>query len=252
MIDTHCHIFKEYYEDIESVIKRMDNNIIIVSGTNDIDNMEIIDLCSKYPNVYGTLGIHPTEVSKITDNSFKIIEENLNNPKIVGIGEIGLDYYWEKETKNIQKEVFIRQINLAKKYNKPIVVHTRESINDTFEVLKEYAKGLKIDIHCFSSSLEMANNFINIGCRLGIGGVLTFKNNSKLKEVIKNIDLSNIMLETDSPFLTPEPYRGKRNEPYNVLYVAKMIADIKQISLDEVLKVTTNNAVSQFDLPIQL
>lgn len=252
MIDTHCHIFKEYYEDISFVIEKMKNNIIIVSGTNDIDNLEVIELCNKYPNVYGTLGIHPTEISKITDDSYKIIEDNLTNPKIVGIGEIGLDYYWEKENKEIQKDIFIKQINLAKKYNKPIVVHTRDSINDTYEILKEHAQGLKIDIHCFSSSIEMANNFINIGCRLGIGGVLTFKNNTKLKEVVKNIDLRNIMLETDSPFLTPEPYRGQKNEPYNVLYVAKVIADIKDTSLEEVLEITTSNAIDQFDLPMQL
>lgn len=252
MIDTHCHLFKEYYEDIFKVIKNMGNNIVIVSGTNDLDNLEVIELCNKYPNVYGTIGIHPTEIKNKTDNSFKIIEDNINNPKIVGIGEIGLDYFWEKENKDIQKEIFIKQINIAKKYNKCIVVHSRDALNDTYEILKEYGQGLKIDIHCFSSSLEMANDFIKIGCKLGIGGVLTFKNNSKLKEVIKNIDLSNIVLETDSPFLTPEPFRGKQNEPYNIIYVAKEIAKLKNIEVEEVLKSTTNNAISQFDLPIEL
>lgn len=252
MIDTHCHIFKQYYEDIDEVVKNMNGNIMIVSGTNDIDNLEVLELCNRYPNVYGTLGIHPTEVSKMTENSFKIIEDNLNNSKIVGIGEIGLDYYWEKDNKDIQKEVFIKQIELAKKYNKPIVVHTRDSINDVYEILKTHGKDLKIDIHCFSSSLEMANNFIKLGCKLGIGGVLTFKNNSKLKEIIKSIDLENIMLETDSPYLTPEPNRGKRNEPYNVYYVAKCIAEIKEISVENVLDITSKTAIFQFDLPIQL
>lgn len=250
MIDTHCHLFKEYYDDISQVLDKMSDNIIIVSGTNDLDNLEVIDLCNKYPNVYGTLGIHPTEISKITDDSFKIIEKNINNPKIVGIGEIGLDYYWTKENKEEQKSIFIKQINLAKKYNKPIVVHTRDSINDVYEILKEYGDGLKIDIHCFSSSLEMANLFIKLGCRLGIGGVLTFKNNEKLKEIVKKIPLENILLETDSPFLTPEPNRGKRNEPYNVYYVALCIADLKDLSVGEILKKTTENAISQFDLPI--
>ena len=120
MIDTHCHLFKEYYEDIDEVIKHMGNNIIIVSGTCDTDNKEVIDLCNKYSNVYGTIGIHPTEIKNMTDESFKIIEDNINNPKIVGIGEIGLDYYWEKDNKDIQKEVFIKQIELARKYNKCI------------------------------------------------------------------------------------------------------------------------------------
>lgn len=251
MIDTHCHLFKGYYEDIDEVIKHMGNNIIIVSGTCDTDNKEVIDLCNKYSNVYGTIGIHPTEIKNMTDESFKIIEDNINNSKIVGIGEIGLDYYWEKDNKDIQKEVFIKQIELARKYNKCIVVHSRDALNDTYEILKNY-EDVKVDIHCFSSSLEMANNFIKLGCKLGIGGVLTFKNNVKLKEVIKNISLEHIMLETDSPYLTPEPNRGKRNEPYNVIYVASVIAEIKGISLEEVLKITSQNAISQFDLPIQL
>lgn len=252
MIDTHCHVISEYYDDIYSVINKMGNDTIIISGTNDKDNLEVIKLCDKYPNVYGTIGIHPTEIKNITSDSFKIIEDNINNPKIVGIGEIGLDYYWEKNNKEKQKEIFIKQIDLARKFNKPIVVHTRDSINDAYNILKNHAIGLKVDIHCFSSSLEMANNFIKIGCKLGIGGVLTFKNNKSLKEVVENIDLSNIILETDSPFLTPEPFRGKKNEPFNIIYVAEEIARIKKIKLEEVLKITTKNAIDQFDLPIQL
>lgn len=249
MIDTHCHLFKDDYEDIEDVIKKMGNNIMIVSGTNDLDNLEVIELCDKYPNIYGTIGIHPTEIKSITKDSFKIIEDNLNNPKIVGIGEIGLDYYWSKENKEVQKEVFISQIELARKYKKCIVVHSREALNDTYEILKNY-KDVKVDIHCFSSSLEMANNFINLGCKLGIGGVLTFKNNIKLKDVVSKIDLKHILLETDSPYLTPEPNRGKRNEPYNIIYIAEKIAELKGISTDDVLEITSLNAINQFDLPI--
>lgn len=249
MIDTHCHVFKKYYDNIEEVIKKIDKNIIIVAGTNDEENKEVLDLCMKYKNVYGTLGIHPTELLNMTSQSLNFIEENLLNPKIVGIGEIGLDYYWNKSNKDYQKEIFISQINLAKKYNKAIVVHSREAINDTFEILKEYAKGLKIDIHCFSGSLEMANKFIDLGCMLGVGGILTFKN-TKLVNTIINIPISKILLETDSPFLTPEPFRGKKNEPFNVLYVAKKISEIKNISLEEVLEITKNNAINQFDLNI--
>ena len=252
MIDTHCHLFKEYYSDIDEVIKKMEDNIIIVSATNEEDILEVINLCDKYTNVYGTIGIHPTEAKNIIDKDLKIIEENISNPKIVGIGEIGLDYYWEKENKEEQKELFIKQINLAKKYNKSIVVHSRDSINDTYEILSEYAKGLKIDIHCFSASLEMALKFIKLGCRLGIGGVLTFKNSQKLKDIVENIDLEYLLLETDSPYLTPEPNRGKKNEPYNIIYVAEEIAKIKQTTLGNVLNITTINAIDQFDLPIQL
>lgn len=246
MIDTHCHIFPEYYENLEDVINRMGNNKIIVSGTNENDNREVLELCKKYENVYGTLGIHPTE--KYNDNVIKMIEDNIDNSKIVGIGEIGLDYYWEKNNKEEQKKFFIKQIELARKYNKCIVVHIREAINDAYEILEKYAKGMKIDIHCYSGSLEMAEKFINLGCKLGIGGVLTFKNNVKLVEVVKKLDLSNFMLETDSPFLTPEPYRGKRNEPYNIIYVANKIAEIKNIPVTEVLNITYNTSISQFDL----
>lgn len=246
MIDTHAHILNEYYDDIDKVINNMKENIIIISGTNDVDNMEVIKLCNKYKNVYGTLGIHPEEVDNMTVNSYKIIEDNINNPKIVGVGEIGLDYHYTKDNKEKQKTVFIDQLNIAKRYNKSVVVHSRDAIADTYEILKDY-KELKKDIHCFSGSIEMAKEFIKINCRLGIGGVLTFKN-SKLSDVIKQLPIDSILLETDSPFLTPEPFRGNKNEPYNIIYVAKKIAEIKGFSLEEVLKITKDNAICQFDL----
>lgn len=239
MVDTHCHITSEYYDNIDEVINKMKDNIIIVSGTNKDDIKEVINLCN-YKNVYGTIGIYPTE-----ELDLKIIEDNINNKKIVGIGEIGLDYHLE-HNKEEQINKFIKQLDLARKYNKTVVIHTREAMQDTYDILKNY-KDLKKVIHCYSGSLEMAQEFIKIGCRLGIGGVLTFKN-SKLKDVIKEIDLKYLLLETDSPFLTPEPYRGTKNEPYNIIYVAKKIAEIKNISLEEVLEVTTLNAKDQFDL----
>lgn len=248
MIDTHCHLFKQYYNNIEEVIKKMGNNIIIVSGTNKEDNQEVIKLCNQYKNVYGTIGIHPTEIASADEMNFTWIENNLSNSKIVGIGEIGLDYYWNKENKEKQKEIFIKQIELAKKYKKPIIVHSRDAINDTYQILKEYGRNIKINLHCFTGSIEMANEFIKLGCKLGIGGVITFKNNVKLVEVVKKIPIEAILLETDSPFLSPEPLRGKQNEPYNILYIAKKIAEIKEESLETILKITTQNAISQFDV----
>ena len=239
MVDTHCHITSEYYDNILEVISKMKDNIIIVSGTNKEDIKEVINLCN-YKNIYGTIGIYPTEELEL-----KIIEDNINNKKIVGIGEIGLDYHLE-HNKEEQKNKFIKQLDLARKYNKTVVIHTRDAIQDTYDILKNY-KDLKKVIHCYSGSLEMAKEFIKIGCRLGIGGVLTFKN-SKLKDVVKEIDLKYLLLETDSPFLAPEPLRGTKNEPYNVIYVAKKIAEIKNISLEEVLDITTLNAKDQFDL----
>lgn len=247
MVDTHCHLSYDDYSNLDEVINRMKDNIIIISGCNTKTNKEVIELCNKYDNIYGTLGIHPEEVENVCEDDFKYIEDNINNPKIVAIGEIGLDYYWVKDNKEKQKELFIRQLELAKKYNKGVVVHSRDSIQDTYDILK-MSRINKVDIHCFSSSLEMAEEFIKLGARIGIGGVLTFKNSQKLKEVVKNIDLKCLLLETDSPYLSPEPLRGKKNEPYNVYYVAEKIAEIKGISTEEVLEQTTKNAISQFDL----
>lgn len=247
MIDTHCHLDYEDYDNLEEVINKMENNILIASGASGQGNKNVIELCNKYKNIYGTIGIHPEEIDENIEENIKYIEENLNNPKIVGIGEIGLDYYWSKEKKELQRKYFKIQLELAKKYNKCAVIHSRDAIEETYEILKESGHN-KVNIHCFSGSLEMAEKFIKLGYSLGICGVLTFKNASKLKEVVKNIDLSYLLLETDSPYLTPEPYRGKKNEPYNVYFVAQEIAKIKNISKDEVFEVTTRNAKRQFDL----
>ncbi|MBE6138649.1 MAG: TatD family deoxyribonuclease [Firmicutes bacterium] len=251
MIDTHCHLNFEDYNNLDDIINRMKENIIIVSGCDGRTNQDVLNLCNKYDNIYGCLGIHPESVDTATVQDLKFIEGNLNHPKIVAIGEIGLDYYWTKENKALQKEWFQSQIDLAKKYDKAIVVHSRDSIQDTYDMLKN-SQVSKVDIHCFSSSLEMAEKFIKLGAKIGIGGVLTFKKSEKLKEVVKAIDLKHILLETDSPYLTPEPYRGQKNEPYNVYYVAQKIAEIKGETLENVLKETSKNAVIQFDLPIVL
>lgn len=250
MIDTHCHIFKEYYDNIDEVINDM-NGIMITAGIDDSSNLEVIETVNKYENVYGVIGIQPEELSKLTSDSYKIIEENINNSKIVGVGEIGLDYYWDTTQKEFQKEVFRNLLDIADKYHKPVVIHSREAIEDTYEILKDYPN-LRCVLHCYSSSLEMAKKFIKNGVMLGIGGVATFKNSKKLHEVIKEIPLEYLLLETDSPFLTPDPYRGKTNYPKNVYLVAEKIAEIKEISVEEVLEVTTKNAIKQFDLPIHV
>lgn len=247
MIDTHCHLDYEDYDNLDEVINKMGNNIIIVSGASIQGNKNVIELCNKYQNIYGTIGIHPEEIDENIEDNLKFIEENINNPKIVGIGEIGLDYHWSKDSKDLQRKYFKIQLELAKKYNKCAVIHSRDAIEETYEILKESGHN-KVNIHCFSGSLEMAEKFIKLGYLLGIGGVVTFKNASKLKEIVKNVDLSHLLLETDSPYLTPEPNRGKKNEPYNIYYVAGEIAKIKNISREEVFKVTTENAKRQFDL----
>lgn len=248
MIDTHCHLDEKDYSNIEEVVKRMDGNYMIVSGYNHESNMHVIDLISKYDNIYGTIGLHPSDVTESYMEELKYIEDNINNSKIVGIGEIGLDYYWEKDKKELQKSAFISQIKLAKKYNKTIVIHSREAIEDTFNILNEYLGSNKAVLHCYSSNIEMAKKFQKFNIKFGIGGVVTFKNSVKLKEVVKEMDIQYLLLETDSPYLTPEPYRGQKNEPCNIKYVAEEIAKIKSIDYETVLKETTFNAISQFDL----
>ena len=176
LIDTHCHLSKKDYDNLDEVIMQMKDNIIITSGTNLGTNKEVLEICHTYSNVYGTIGIHPEEINNIKEDDFKFIEEHINDTKIVGIGEIGLDYYWTKDNKDEQKEVFIRQLKLAQKYNKPVVIHSRDAIQDTYDILKGLNLTIPIDIHCYSSSLEMAREFIKLGAYFGIGGVLTFKN----------------------------------------------------------------------------
>ncbi len=246
MVDTHCHLFVSDYPDIDDVIKRMGDNIVIVSGVDDASNREVLELCSRYRNVYGTLGIHPESVS--LDYSLDFIRQHINDDKIVAVGEIGLDYYYTKDNKDAQIELFCKQIEIAVSNNKPIVVHSRDAINDTFNIIKRYNYGSRTLIHCFSSSLEMARNFIGLGCILGVGGVVTFKNSMKLKEVVSNVSLDSLVLETDSPYMTPVPFRGKRNEPCNIVYVAKEISNLTGVSYDEVLKITSRNACIFFDL----
>lgn len=243
LIDTHCHLYKEYYDDLDKLINDMkEKNIYaIVNGTNYEDNKEILDLKYKYSNIFITMGIHPTELEE--DNNFDFIKDN--KQRIVGIGEIGLDYYWNKDNKEEQIKIFIEQLNFAEQNNLPVIIHSRESTNDLYEILKKFK--LKGIIHAFSGSYEMAHKFIKLGYKLGVGGVVTFKN-SKLKDVIKQIDINDIVLETDSPYLSP--YRGKQNTPLNLEYIAKYIAEIKNISYEEVCDVTSKNAISLFDLDI--
>ncbi len=253
IIDTHCHLSKEDYDNIDEIVEHMENNIMIISGVDDKSNLEVIEYVNKYPNVYGTIGIHPENVLKITSESFKIIESNLSNPKIVGIGEIGLDYHYPDFDKEKQHQILEKQLELAKKYNKPVVIHSRDSYLDTYNILKKVYDGkLKIVFHCYSYSKESALELKKMNVKFGIGGVLTFKNGKKLREVVEVLDMSDILLETDSPYLSPEPFRGKRNEPANVKYVALKLAEIKNMAVEEIEKITTSNAITEFDLDLHM
>ncbi len=243
MIDTHCHLSIEDYDNLDELIDKMNkNNILAINnGCNLKSNEEVLSL--KKSNVYKAIGFHPEEVDNIPNDYIEYIERNID--KIVAIGEIGLDYHYTKDTKAKQIEIFENQLKLAEKYNKPVIVHSRDAINDTYEILKKYK--VVGSIHAFSGSLEMANKFIKLGFKLGIGGVITFKN-CNLKDVVRGIDLKNILLETDSPYMTPVPFRGKKNSPLYLKYIANFIAEIKEISVEEVYKITSENASKLFDL----
>ncbi len=246
--DTHCHIYKEYYENIEEVLKnakKSNVNRMINNGCDKKSNEEVLELTKNYENIYGAIGIHPENIEEYKEEDLKWIEENLKQSKIIAIGEIGLDYHYTKENKTEQIKLLERQLKIAEQYHLPVIIHSREATEDTINTLKKYkVTGV---IHSFSGSLETAKIYIKMGYLLGINGVITFKN-SKLKDVIKEIPLESIVLETDSPYLTPEPFRGKKNEPARIKEIAEFICDLKGISLEDLTTITNHNIKRIFDI----
>ena len=247
-IDTHCHLSKEDYDDLDLVIK---DNIaagvgkIIISGCSKGFIDESLDLASKYDNVFLTLGYHPSEVDYVTDELLIDLKSKLSNKKVVGLGEIGLDYYYGKESKEQQVLLFEKQLKIAEELGLVVVIHSRDATEDTINCLKKYnVYGV---IHCFSGSVETAKIYVSMGYKLGIGGVVTFKN-SKLYEVVKAVGIENIVLETDSPYLAPTPFRGQKNSSKYIPLIAEKVAEILNISVEEVAKITTSNACELFDL----
>ena len=248
-IDTHCHLSKEYYESIDNVVEENLNAGVfkmIISGCDKEGILEAIDFIDKYNNVYATIGYHPDEVGNVSDDDLLYIKKlALNNKKIVGIGEIGLDYYHNKENRIDQINLFKKQLALAEELSLPVVIHSRDAVKDTIDCISSYnVKGV---IHCFNGSLETANIYIKKGFKLGIGGVITFKH-CKLGDVVENIALENIVLETDSPYLTPEPYRGKVNSSKYIPIIANKIASLHSCDVKLVEKITTNNVFDIFNL----
>lgn len=251
MIDTHSHINMIESISLEEVFMNAKENgvdkIIIPSAyPKDIDI--VMSLVETHVNLYGMLGVHPTEVKDWDDCLIDKIKEYSKHPKIVAIGEIGLDYYWDKSFNDLQKEVFIKQIKLANELNLPISIHDREAHKDTFDILKEYNKGSDIVMHCFSGSAEFAKECLKAGWYLALGGVVTFKNAIKMKEVAKIVPLDKLLLETDAPYLAPVPFRGKENQPAYVKYVAEEIASLRGVEVDEIAEATTQNAIKVFGL----
>ena len=251
LIDTHTHIDMIEGISIDEVLENARQNgveklIVPCAYPKDVD--KIYELSLKYENVYGMLGVHPSEVKDWDDSLIDKIKEYSKSNKIVAIGEIGLDYYWDKSFNDLQKEVFIKQIKLANELNLPISIHDREAHKDTFDILKEYNKNSTIVMHCFSGSVEFARECIKEGWYIALGGVVTFKNAIKTKDVAKDIPLDKLLLETDAPYLTPVPYRGKENQPAYVKFVAEEIAKLRGISTEEVEENSSENAIKVFHL----
>ena len=246
IIDTHAHFndpkFDGYREELLNSLPSLGVEKIINCGCSDITSLDCIALAEKYPHIYAAVGYHPCSV---TGNiNILAIEKMLSHEKVVAVGEIGLDYYWDKTYITEQKAAFRLQLELAKKHDMPVIIHDRDAHADTMEIIREYRpKGV---FHCFSGSVETARELVKMGIYIGIGGVLTFKNSRKLKEVAADIPLEYILLETDAPYLSPEPKRGKTNNSSLIIYVAEALAEIKGISVEEVLSVTRKNAMNLF------
>lgn len=249
IINTHSHVNMLRETNIDEAIQNaIDNKIVTIVPSSSVQDIFDTDkFIQKYNDVYGYVGVFPEEVKDFSDKTLSDMEEIIkSNPKIIGIGEIGLDYYWDKSFKELQKEVFIKQIEFANQMNLPLNIHSREAHLDTLEILKKYNKNSTAIMHCFSGSLEFARECIKEGIYIALGGVVTFKNAKKTKEVAKNIPLEYLLLETDDPYLAPVPFRGKENQPMYVKYVAEEIANLRGITPEEVAKTSTENAKEIF------
>lgn len=247
LIDTHSHIdmenFEPRFDEVLKKAKQNDVEKVVIPGVEPSGFKKISEICEKYENIYGAVGVHPEEVNSFNEKAEELIKKYLKNSKIIAVGEIGLDYYWDKSQIEKQKEIFERQILIAKKAQKPVLVHDREAHQDSFEILKRTkANEIGVVMHCFSGSPEFAMECVKEGFYIALGGVVTFKNAKKVKEVAKIIPLDRLLLETDAPYMAPVPYRGKENEPAYVKYVAQEIANLRNISYEEVAETTTNNA----------
>ena len=247
LIDTHSHIdmdnYKDRFDEVIAEAKDFGVEKIVIPGVAPSGFKRIVELCEKYENLYGAVGVHPEDLASFDADAESLIREYLKHPKIVAVGEIGLDYYWDKSQIERQKEIFEKQILIAKEIGNPVLVHDREAHFDTLEILKKTkASDVGVVMHCFSGSPEFAMECVREGFYIALGGVVTFKNAKKVKEVAKIVPLERLLLETDAPYMTPVPYRGKENQPAYVKFVAEEIANLRGVSFDEVANATTENA----------
>jgi len=251
IFDTHAHYDDEAFdEDRDLLLQNLKSagiESVINVGASIRSTKNTLELMGKYPFLYGAVGVHPSETEELNEPLMTWLEEAAKKPKVVAIGEIGLDYHWEEPGKEIQKHWFIRQLQLARKVSLPVVIHSRDAAKDTLDLMKDQKAGdMGGVIHCFSYGVELAREYLNMGFYLGIGGVVTFTNAKKLKEVVAYMPMDRILLETDCPYLAPVPNRGKRNSSLNLPYVVKAISELKGISEEEVIAVTDRNAKKLF------
>ena len=252
LFDSHAHYndekFQEDREKVLSQIYKSGVTKIVNAGYNLESSRQAIEIANKHEFIYATVGISPNDIEDYKEEHLKEIAKLAQNKKVVAIGEIGLDYYWNKENKDLQKEVFISQIEIANKLNLPIVIHTREAIYDTLEILKNNSCNKKGVFHCCPFNVDLVREGLKLGFYISFAGPTTFKNSKNASEIINMVPLDKMLIETDSPYLSPEPLRGKRNDSRNVIYIAQKIAETRQISIEEVAKETYKNAKKIFGL----
>lgn len=253
IFESHAHYDDDAFdEDRDALLPSLPENgiaTVINVGASLESCKTTIALMEKYPFVYGAMGVHPSDTAELNEENFKWLKEQCSLEKVVAVGEIGLDYYWNEPEPAVQKKWFERQLVMAREVKLPVIIHSRDAAKDTLDMMKSlHAEEIGGVIHCFSYAKEMAREYLNMDYYFGIGGVITFKNAKKLKEAVEYIPIEKILLETDSPYLAPEPNRGKRNSSLNLPYVAKEIAQIKNMTYDEVVEITEQNARKLFQL----
>ena len=248
IVDTHCHIYNSEMENAEEIIIEAAKRDIhmILNGTDPQSNKEVLDLAAKYENVHAALGYLYSFADEMTDEDIALLDSQLNDDNVVAVGEIGLDYYHTKDNKDSQKELFEKMLCLGEKHDLPVIVHSRKSMQDTYDILKKH--DMVGSMHCYQGSAEMAREFVKLGFYIGIGGPVTHTNNKKVRKVLENIDIGHVIVETDSPYLPPEEKRGEKNTSLNIKYVIGKIADMLDIGEDEVVELTTENARKLFEI----
>ncbi|MBP3197788.1 MAG: TatD family hydrolase [Butyrivibrio sp.] len=255
IFDTHAHYDDEQFDkdrhDLLASMKESGIGHIVNIGADMASSKRALELANEYEYIYAAVGVHPSDTEQLEadDKAIEVLGQYCSNEKCVAVGEIGLDYHWPDPSPDIQKKWFIRQLGLAREKKLPVVIHSRDAAADTLQIMKqEHAEEIGGVVHCFSYSKEIARQCVDMGFYIGIGGVLTFKNGRKMVEVVKEIPMDKILLETDCPYLAPEPFRGKRNSSLYLPYVVEKMAEIKGISVDEVIKITEANALEMYGI----